>query len=116
MLDGGVLTITACNIDSTETAKGTLPERFVRLSIADTGTGMAPEVLARATEPFYTTKLAGKGTGLGLNMVRTTIESMGGILRIDSIEGRGTTVSMYLVAKEGVAAPASHTAGLINEA
>jgi signal transduction histidine kinase len=116
MPDGGVLTITGCNIDLTGTEKGGLQGRFVLLRIVDTGTGMAPEVLARATEPFYTTKSAGKGTGLGLNMVRTTIESMGGILRIDSIEGCGTTVSIYLATTESVAAPAYHPTELVNEA
>ncbi len=96
MPDGGTLTITASNVDIAEPGVDTAAGSFVRLSIADTGAGMTPDVLARATEPFYTTKAAGKGTGLGLNMVRMATESMGGTLRIDSIVGQGTTVSLFL--------------------
>lgn len=116
MPDGGVLTITACNVDAADAAVGVLPGRFVRLSIADTGIGMAPEVLARATEPFYTTKSAGKGTGLGLNMVRTTVESMGGVLCIESVLGQGTTVSIYLARAQNSAVTAYRPAALLREA
>ena len=68
---------------------------FVRLDIVDVGEGMPPEVLARATEPFFTTKRATEGTGLGLASVRRMLESCGGRLVLASALGRGTTVSMY---------------------
>lgn len=70
--------------------------RYVVVSVSDTGTGMAPEVLARASEPFFTTKQAGKGTGLGLAMARGFAEQSGGTLRITSAAGRGTTVALWL--------------------
>jgi PAS domain S-box-containing protein len=82
-------------------AEGTLPEglepgRYLLLSVADTGIGMRPEVLARASEPFFTTKPVGKGTGLGLAMARGFAEQTGGAMRIESEPGRGTTVSLWL--------------------
>jgi len=64
----------------------------VELVVEDTGRGMAPEVLARATEPFFTTKPAGKGTGLGLAMVYSTLKAHGGNLAIWSVPGKGTRV------------------------
>jgi len=69
---------------------------YLRLSVADTGTGMTPEVLARVTEPFFTTKPHGKGTGLGLAMARGFVEQSGGALHIESAPGAGTTVSLWL--------------------
>src|SRR5271170_6432612 len=57
---------------------------------------MAPATLARALEPFFTTKPVGKGTGLGLSMVQGFVRQSGGDVRIDSVPGRGTTVSMLL--------------------
>ncbi len=80
------------------------PGQFVRLSVIDTGCGMSPEVLARASEPFFTTKPRGKGTGLGLAMARGVAEQSGGALRIESAPGRGTTVSLWFRAG-GDAAP-----------
>ncbi|HZF74823.1 MAG TPA: PAS domain-containing protein [Acetobacteraceae bacterium] len=69
---------------------------YVRLSVIDDGVGMAPEVLARVTEPFFTTKGRGKGTGLGLSMARGFAEQSGGAFTIESAPGRGTTVSLWL--------------------
>ncbi|MGG5809011.1 PAS domain-containing protein [Falsiroseomonas sp. CW058] len=69
---------------------------YLRLDVVDDGEGMAPEVLARVTEPFFTTKPRGKGTGLGLAMARGFAEQSGGALSIDSAPGRGTTVSLWL--------------------
>lgn len=68
----------------------------VTIRIVDTGSGMAPDVLARAGEPFYTTKAQGEGTGLGLFVARSTIEQLGGSLIVASREGAGTTVTMSL--------------------
>ena len=72
------------------------PGDYVRVSVIDDGEGMTPEVLARVTEPFFTTKPKGKGTGLGLAMARGFAEQSGGTLTIESAPGRGTTVSLWL--------------------
>jgi PAS domain S-box-containing protein len=69
---------------------------YVTISVIDTGAGMPPEVAARAFEPFYTTKPRGEGTGLGLSMVYGFVRQSGGQVRIDSEEGRGSTVTLFL--------------------
>jgi CheY-like chemotaxis protein len=69
---------------------------FVRLAVADTGEGMPPEQVAKAVEPFFTTKELGKGTGLGLSIVSGFVGQSGGALRIDSKVGEGTLVEIYL--------------------
>lgn len=69
---------------------------YVRLSIADTGRGMPPEVALRATEPFYTTKKQGEGTGLGLSMAYGIVDQHEGVLVLESEVGEGTTVSVIL--------------------
>lgn len=69
---------------------------YVRISVADTGSGMTPETAAKAIEPFYTTKDIGKGTGLGLSMVHGLAGQLGGGLAIDSAVGHGTTITMWL--------------------
>ena len=81
----------------------------VILTVADDGVGMAPDVLRRAAEPFYTTKPSGAGTGLGLAQVHGIVEQSGGSLTIDSEEGRGTKVTILLpgceLAPEPIPAP-----------
>ena len=72
------------------------PGHFVVFSVADTGLGMAPETLARAVEPFYTTKGRGRGSGLGLSMVYGFVEQSGGQMEIISRLGYGTRVDLYL--------------------
>ena len=72
--------------------------RWLRVTVADTGQGMSPEVLARAGEPFFTTKGEGRGTGLGLAMARQFAERAGGMMRIESAPGKGTTVTLWLPA------------------
>jgi len=75
---------------------GLEPGDYVRLSVADDGTGMDAATLARASEPFFTTKPLGQGTGLGLAMVRGFAEQSGGALSITSTPGVGTTVTLWL--------------------
>ena len=74
------------------------PGNYVRLAIIDTGTGMDADTLAHATEPFFTTKGVGKGTGLGLAMVRGLTEQSGGSMTVESTPGKGTTVLLWLPA------------------
>ena len=106
---GGLLTIGATHetIDD-ESAAAQLEiacGSYVVLSIADTGTGMTPDVAARAFEPFFTTKEIGKGTGLGLSMVYGFIKQSGGQVRIHSEPGTGTTIKLYLPIRQRDAVP-----------
>ncbi len=100
MPHGGKLTIKTANavLDSEYCARHreAIPGEFVVLSVIDTGTGMSPEVLARAMEPFFTTKPMGKGSGLGLSTIYGFARQSGGFLSIDSQLGEGTTVHLYL--------------------
>jgi signal transduction histidine kinase len=75
---------------------------YIVLSLADTGCGMSPEVAARAFDPFFTTKEVGKGTGLGLSQVYAFAQHSGGTALIESSEGRGTTVHLYLPRADAV--------------
>ncbi|MGG5889591.1 ATP-binding protein [Falsiroseomonas sp. HC035] len=74
------------------------PGRYLRISVRDQGEGMAPEALARLGEPFFTTKPAGRGTGLGLAMVAAFLRRAGGALTAESTPGQGTTIHMVLPA------------------
>ena len=92
---GGTLTIATGLVSESEGAD-VAPGDYVCISVADTGLGMAPDVLARATEPFFSTKPLGKGTGLGLAQVYGIARQSGGTLRINSQEGVGTVVRLLL--------------------
>ncbi|MBM6577659.1 PAS domain S-box protein [Microvirga sp. SRT01] len=93
---GGTLRITATR-DSVRTPRGALKRgHYVRLSVADTGVGMDPATLARAIEPFFSTKGIGKGTGLGLSMAHGLAAQLGGALIIHSREGVGTNIELWL--------------------
>ncbi|HEX2257405.1 MAG TPA: ATP-binding protein [Afifellaceae bacterium] len=99
MAQGGRLAISASNLSRTDPAIARLGLKrgdYVKLVVADTGTGMPPEVRARAFEPFFTTKEAGKGTGLGLSTIYGFVQQSGGTVEIESQPGAGTTVSLYL--------------------
>jgi PAS domain S-box-containing protein len=97
MPEGGVLEIETQNVVVEEEAvTGCLPGSYVRLSVADTGCGMSPEVRDRAFEPFFTTKEVGKGTGLGLSMIYGFVRQSEGYVTIESAPGTGTTVALYL--------------------
>jgi len=69
---------------------------YVEIAVKDNGHGMPPEVVARATEPFFTTKDVGAGTGLGLSQVSRTLTQAGGAICIESSEGLGTTIRLFL--------------------
>ena len=122
MPDGGVLRIETANArldaagrhDTPGTASGSLaegstargpvtagfgdgvPGDYVMVAVADTGTGMTPEVATRAFDPFFTTKPSGQGTGLGLSMIYGFARQSSGHVRLDSTPGAGTTVRLYL--------------------
>ncbi|WP_338665815.1 ATP-binding protein [Pararoseomonas sp. SCSIO 73927] len=100
MPDGGRLTIEAVNgwLDESYARQhhDVAPGQYVAVSVTDTGTGMPPEVIARAFDPFFTTKPLGQGTGLGLSMVYGFAKQSNGYVRIYSEAGQGTTVRLYL--------------------
>lgn len=95
---GGRLTITTRNEPplSPSLATELEPGDYISIAVSDTGTGMPPAVLAKAFEPFFTTKEHGKGTGLGLAQLYGFAKQSGGTARIESREGEGTTVTIYL--------------------
>lgn len=94
---GGSLIIESRNeVIVAPTADGLEAGDYVAIVIADTGSGMPPDVLTRVLEPFFTTKDIGKGTGLGLSMVYGVMRQLAGGLRIASEVGKGTRVTLYL--------------------
>lgn len=102
MQDGGRLCIETYNLDlcgvSQTSVEGLPRGEHVVIDVRDTGTGMSPEVLARAFEPFFTTKSVGQGTGLGLSQVYGFVRQSGGQVRITSADGAGTAIRIYLPA------------------
>lgn len=105
MPDGGVLTITS---DSHEAA-GDLPKghAYGAVTVIDTGTGIPAHLLQKVFDPFFTTKAIGKGTGLGLSQVYGIAQQSGGTVRVDSTEGKGTSVGIWLPATSPVVGPAT---------
>jgi signal transduction histidine kinase len=101
MPDGGRVMIETSYADIVTPAATLDPPPHIRIRIADTGTGMAPDQIERAFEPFYTTKPAGRGTGLGLAMVKHFVDRHRGQVYIESMVGRGTVVTLNLPCKHG---------------
>ena len=99
MPEGGRVTIETANtwIDQVGAIERDVPTgQYIAICVTDNGAGMPPEVVARAFDPFYTTKPVGKGTGLGLSMIYGFARQSGGHVRIYSEVGRGTTMKIYL--------------------
>ncbi len=107
MPSGGTLTIAMERREATAEQPELHPGTYVRLSVQDTGEGMDEATLARAVEPFFSTKGVGKGTGLGLSMVHGLAEQSGGAFRLRSSVGVGTCAELWLpVAESTAVAPA----------
>lgn len=106
MSDGGRLRIKLTHVSSTDEAREFLAkhEAWIRCTVSDTGTGIAPDVLPRVFEPFFTTKARDKGTGLGLAQVHGIVQQHGGHIEVESQLGQGTSFSIYLPA---LSSPAS---------
>ena len=102
MPQGGELTLAADNVDFEDAEAAQIPNakpgRFVMLLVADTGEGIAPEILPRIFEPFFTTKPVGQGTGLGLSTTARIIAQHSGFMNVRSEIGRGTSFEIYLPA------------------
>jgi len=100
MPDGGHLSIRTANVRAEEAAKlnvAGMPEAdYVVVEVADTGSGIPPDVMDKIFEPFFTTKEVGKGTGLGLSTVFGIVKQSGGFIAVDSTVGQGTTFRIYL--------------------
>ena len=111
MPSGGTLTLTTCNAGS-DGPFGVLPATgWARLELADSGFGMAPEVLEHIFEPFFTTKSLGQGTGLGLATVYGIVQQMAGQIRVESAIGVGSRFIIDLPLCEAPVAPASPSVG-----
>jgi len=100
MADGGRITFGTSNVRLEPSASELNPEMklgdYVLITVRDTGSGIPLAIRDKVFEPFFTTKELGKGTGLGLSMVYGFVKQSGGHIKIDSEEGRGTTISLYL--------------------
>ncbi|SDR86780.1 cell cycle histidine kinase CckA [Bradyrhizobium canariense] len=100
MPEGGKLTIKTANVTAQEAErlsyKGMPPADYVRIDVADTGTGIPAEIVDKIFEPFFSTKEVGKGTGLGLSTVYGIVKQTGGFVYVDSEEGKGTTFHIFL--------------------
>jgi PAS domain S-box-containing protein len=108
MPSGGALTMTAAaeSLAAPDDRLDLAPGDYLRLSVADEGLGMDPGTLARAVEPFFTTKGVGKGTGLGLSMVQGLLAQSDGGMRLTSAPGRGTVVDLWIPLARGATAAA----------
>ncbi len=100
MPDGGTLSMETCNIQVDAALArlhpGLIPGYYVRLSVTDTGHGIAPDAMPRIFEPFFTTKEVGKGSGLGLSTVYGVVKQSGGCVTVSSVPDKGATFGIYL--------------------
>jgi CheY-like chemotaxis protein len=113
MPDGGQLTIKAENVMEPSELAGLLgtakPTAHVRISVCDTGTGIAPEIREKIFDPFFTTKAPGKGTGLGLSTSLAIVKNHGGFITINSAPGQGSVFNVYLPALASAATTPAQT-------
>jgi len=94
---GGIITISAANVQLTaDSTAANLDGDFVALTVADTGCGIAPDIIPKVFDPFFTTKHGRHGTGLGLSQVHGFVHQSGGTVTIDSELGKGTRITLYL--------------------
>jgi len=107
---GGILSIAVCDEslerEFAEIHHDSEPGRYLKLSVSDTGCGIAKEILDRIFDPFFTTKGKGEGTGLGLSVVHGIVKDCGGIITVNSEPGTGTTFTIHLPLITGTAKPA----------
>jgi two-component system, cell cycle sensor histidine kinase and response regulator CckA len=100
MPDGGKLTVRTANVTPEESGrlsyKGMPAADYVRIDVADTGSGIAPDIVDKIFEPFFSTKEVGKGTGLGLSTVYGIVKQTGGFVYVDSEAGKGTAFHIFL--------------------
>jgi two-component system, cell cycle sensor histidine kinase and response regulator CckA len=100
MLEGGKLVVRTANVSAEESknfpSKGMPPSDYVLVEVSDNGVGIAPEIIEKIFEPFFSTKEVGKGTGLGLSTVYGIVKQTGGFIYVDSDVGRGTTFRIFL--------------------
>src|SRR5207237_3481820 len=109
MPNGGALTIISEEIAIGPGSEPRLtPGLYLRLSVIDSGTGMDAATLARAVEPFFSTKETGRGTGLGLSMVHGLAAQLGGAFTLTSVPGEGTRADLYLPVTEAATAVGTH--------
>lgn len=117
---GGELTIRTFAVGPLETKRlrreGMPPGDYVAIAVEDTGTGIPADVQTKIFEPFFTTKEVGRGTGLGLSTVYGIVKQTGGFIFADSVEGEGTTFTIYLPAQEApVEVPAQRRARAVED-
>ncbi|MET3838861.1 PAS domain-containing sensor histidine kinase [Bradyrhizobium sp. OAE829] len=102
MPDGGIIKVAA---DNTRLSEDAHSGDYVAISVTDTGTGIAPDVMSKIFDPFFTTKPIGKGTGLGLSQVHGFIHQAGGTVKVASELGKGTRITILLPRQQHVGLP-----------